>query len=261
MNALPPWTILHIPHAATAIPSDVRRSFVLDDDELQRELLAMTDHYTDELFALPPAIAVAVRYPWSRLVVDPERFLDGDKEPMTGAGMGAVYERTSTGARLRRPLSEQEREALIERFYRPYHTALDAAAGAALGTHGRCLVVDCHSFPSVPLPYEFDQRLDRPDICIGTDRRHTPPRLRDSVVAAFAARELTVMLDRPFAGTFVPSAYHDSETRVQSVMIEVNRRLYMHEQTGRRCPTFETVRGLIGDALLAVIADAETLPS
>jgi hypothetical protein len=32
---------------------------------------------------------------------------------------------------------------------------------------GRCLIIDCHSFPSVALPYELDQREERADFCIG----------------------------------------------------------------------------------------------
>jgi hypothetical protein len=39
--------VLHVPHASTAIPGDVRAGILLDDAELARELLASTDHHTD----------------------------------------------------------------------------------------------------------------------------------------------------------------------------------------------------------------------
>jgi N-formylglutamate amidohydrolase len=68
MNALP---ILHMPHSAVGIPADVRASLRLSNEELDRELLLMTDWYTDELFALPASEAVTVRFPLSRLVLDP----------------------------------------------------------------------------------------------------------------------------------------------------------------------------------------------
>lgn len=43
-------------------------------------------------------------------------------------------------------------------------------------------MVDCHSFASTLLPYEPGQARDRADICMGTDRFHTPPELLANVV-------------------------------------------------------------------------------
>ena len=66
--------ILHIPHSSRVIPEELRNQFVLSDDELSAELRLMTDAFTDELFTLPGA--TVVRFPFSRLVVDVERFPD-----------------------------------------------------------------------------------------------------------------------------------------------------------------------------------------
>ena len=93
-----PKIILHVPHSSAEIPADVRAQFLLDDDDLAAELRHMTDWYTDELFALPPDEAFTVRFPVSRLVVDPERFEDPKDEQMEAVGMGAVYAKTSHGA-------------------------------------------------------------------------------------------------------------------------------------------------------------------
>lgn len=43
--------ILLIPHSSTLVPHDLRDCFALTDAELTAELLAMTDSFTDELFA------------------------------------------------------------------------------------------------------------------------------------------------------------------------------------------------------------------
>jgi N-formylglutamate deformylase len=82
--------VLHIPHASVAIPPDVRRTIRLTDEELEVELRRMTDSFTDELFALDPAVAATVSFPVSRLAVDPERFLDDAREPMAARGMGVL---------------------------------------------------------------------------------------------------------------------------------------------------------------------------
>ena len=247
-----PRCVLHIPHASTDVPGRVRRALILDSEQLERELLRMTDWHTDVLFDVPPNVALAVVFPVSRLVVDPERFSDDAREPMAARGMGVVYTRTHDGKPLRSAPRAREREGLLEDYYRPHHRRLEEAVAAVLSRHHRCLILDCHSFPSAPLPYEDDQATERPDICIGTDAFHTPAWLRDGLTESFRRRGFDVALDRPFAGSLVPAAYHQRDARVSSAMIEVNRRLYLDETTGERRGDFEALR----EALRQIVREA-----
>ena len=295
-----PRIILHVPHSSAEVPADVRAQFLLEDDDLARELRLMTDWHTDELFALPPDEAVTVRFPVSRLVVDAERFEDPEAEGMEAVGMGAVYTKTSQGLRLRDEAeAARQREALLARYYRPHHAALEAATAAALAGHGRCLIVDCHSFPSRPLPYELKASADRwkvlhrPAVCIGTDMTlppnapfahpgmHTPPWLRERAAEACgemlsrwpggaapdpasAAHEPApegpgravagIAFDRPFAGALVPLPYLGTDRRVQAVMIELRRDLYLDEETGSRLPGFAGGAAAVQAALRRIIA-------
>jgi N-formylglutamate deformylase len=247
---MPPRMVLHLPHASLHVPSDV--PFLLDHVELEGELLRMTDRYTDELFAFPADVATTVAFPVSRLVVDPERFIDDAQEPMSRKGMGAVYTWTADGRPLRAEPSTSERQQLMARYYEPHHAALTKAVDAALAAHGTCLIVDGHSFPSRPLPYEDDQDPDRPNICIGTDPFHTPPQLRDRALRAFEAEGWRAAVDRPFSGALVPMRFYRTDPRVRSVMVEVNRALYMDEQSRERLPSLPEVGSRIGRALGAV---------
>jgi N-formylglutamate deformylase len=120
---------------------------------------------------------------------------------------------------------------------------------------GACLILDCHSFPSVALPYELDQTGQRADFCIGTDPFHTPSSVRDVIVAAIKEAGYSVAIDVPFAGALVPLASYRRDRRVWSVMIEVNRRLYMDEHSGLKNRAFEQVRVLVGQ-LIAIAAEA-----
>lgn len=234
--------ILHIPHASAQIPADVREGLFISNAELQSELLAMTDWFTDDLFDYNGHLASKVIYPVSRLVADPERFPDDTKEIMAKCGMGAVYTRTSGGDVLRSKLTPSERQCLLDAYYIPHHIALTAAVQAELDRLDLALVVDCHSFPSQPLPYELNQNLDRPDICIGTDEYHSPKSLVETVASCFEDYGYSVGIDRPFSGSIVPSDYYQKNSRVTSIMIEINRRLYMNEQMGVRIDGFETVK-------------------
>ena len=234
--------IIHVPHDSVFIPPDVRSQFLLNHADLQSELHRMTDHFTHDLFCGGVDAAQVVRAPVSRLVVDVERFPVDASEPMAAVGMGAVYASTSQLQPLRRALAPAEREALLRTWYHPHHAQLEQAVAGMLARHGRCLVVDCHSFPSVPLPYERGPGAHvRPDICIGTDAFHTSPAVAAAFTQAFAANGWSVALNQPFAGALVPASRYQQDTRVAAVMVEVNRRLYLHEPSATRHPDFATV--------------------
>ncbi|MEI8367939.1 MAG: N-formylglutamate amidohydrolase [Planctomycetia bacterium] len=242
---MPPIGILHVPHSSTEIPADLRSSFLLAEDQLRREVLRMTDWYTDELFALPAHEATTVRFPVSRLVVDPERFVDDAEEPMAGRGMGVIYTKTADGLPLRALPSPQERQQLLDRFYHPHHQRLAGAVQGAMEQHGGCLVIDCHSFPSVALPCDLDQAPDRPDICIGTDAFHTPDWVASLAAERFTAAGLTVAVNRPYSGALVPAEFCGRDRRVSSLMIEVSRGRYMQEDGGEKIAAFDDMAGVV----------------
>ncbi|MBU0490293.1 MAG: N-formylglutamate amidohydrolase [Chloroflexi bacterium] len=148
---------------------------------------------------------------------------------------------------MRMPPTATERAALLHRFYWPHHRAIEGEVDALLAVYGRCLILDGHSFPSRPLPCELDQDPDRPDICLGTDAVHTPESLARLVEAFCAARGLRTARDRPYRGTYVPLQHYHTDRRVSSIMIEVNRRLYLDEVTGALAPSFHTVQRLVAD--------------
>lgn len=245
-----PALVLHIPHASPAIPMDVRETLLLGARALAVELLRVTDAFTDELFEVPPSQGCSIVYPVSRLVVDPERFRDDLEEVMAERGVGAVYTCASDGRPLRNPLSPQRREALLATWYDPHHASLTAAVRRALEAHDRCLIIDCHSFPSTPLYTDLDQRVPRPAMCIGTDVFHTPHELAVTALQHLEAQGLSVQVDRPYAGTLVPREFYRRDGRVHSIMIEVNRSWYMDEATGQKSPRFaemrQMIQGLIG---------------
>ena len=226
--------VIHVPHASTFIPDAERSAFQCD---LNDELLKMTDHFCDELFC---GDRPAVVFPVSRLVCDPERFRDDAQESMSAVGMGAVYTRTHNGALLR-TVDGESSERILRTYYDPHHKALTDAVQAALDRNGRCLIVDGHSFPANPLPYEHDQNPHRPDFCIGTDQYHTPDDLIETAVRFLGTRGYSTAINAPFSGTLVPMRFYQKDKRVSSVMIEINRGLYMNKD-GSRNESFSSIR-------------------
>ena len=117
-SLIPPWFIFHIPHSSRVIPEWVRAQIILSDAELEIQLNRMTDHATLNLFASKIPEAQRVVAPISRLIVDTERFRTQEAEPMEACGMGAIYEQTDDGRRLRETQAPRSEE-LLQRYYDP----------------------------------------------------------------------------------------------------------------------------------------------
>ncbi|MEY3668288.1 MAG: hypothetical protein RL572_1828 [Pseudomonadota bacterium] len=250
LTTLPNWVVLHIPHDSTCIPSKVRDQFALSDAELDDEILKMTDHHTHDLFAKGVSSCQVVAAPVSRLVVDVERFEDDTLEPMSDVGMGVVYTQTHDAETLRKPISQAQRQALLDDWYYPHHRQLANAVDQALRCHGHCLIIDCHSYPEKALPYESLQNANRPDICIGTDDYHTPQKLTNWLINYFERASRSVSVNIPFAGALVPHRWYHLDKQVESVMIEVRRDTYMDENTQKRIPgVFDLVQQDIRGAI------------
>lgn len=139
--------VIHVPHSSCLIPEEVRNGILLSDAELNYELLQMTDKYVDELFRKSSNYGTVIRNEYSRLVVDPERFMDDSKEIMSSVGMGAVYTRTHH-QRLLRNLNDRQREDLLVKYFIPYHAAITKVVDTYLCFNQKCLIIR-HAFLSV----------------------------------------------------------------------------------------------------------------
>ena len=252
--------ILHIPHSSTYIPADLRDQFVLSDGDLAAELDAATDHATDIIAELAAARCASRPHMFinrvSRLVVDPERFL-GDGEPMNAAGLGAVYDRTQLGERLRVPKSADEAAVrdglLLDTYYHPYHAAFTELVEDVLATHGHATVIDVHSYPAMRYPTEQASDTDpRPDVCIGTDPFHTSDDLAAMALDCFSRHGFAPLLNTPYSGTFVPTAHYGRDARVNSLMVEIRRDVYRSSRDGETAANV-AIPGALTDAIAEVV--------
>jgi N-formylglutamate deformylase len=225
--------ILHVPHSSTHIPLKIVQNLDLTQDFLAFELLQMTDSYTDTVARI--AVEEAKSCPWifqnclSRLVVDPERFPD-EREDMESVGMGAVYSKTHD-QNILRSVSSSEKEDLLTEYFYPYAEHFSQLVSERLEACGFALIIDVHSYPSKVLPYELNGEDARPPICLGIDDFHTSNLILESASVIFS-KFGDVGVNSPFSGTYVPLDYFRIDKRVQSIMIEIRRDLYMDEMTG-----------------------------
>ncbi|MCB0334405.1 MAG: N-formylglutamate amidohydrolase, partial [Bdellovibrionales bacterium] len=248
----------NIPHSSDFFPSTYHSQLVVSERELEEEHRLIVDWYTDELFSSVEELGGKwLRADFSRLLLDTERYESDEVEPMAARGVGVIYEKTCHQKPLRRKLSVEERDKLLRTYYRPYHQAMLKCVEEILERFDRCLIVDCHSFPEHVLPYEPEQALARPDICLGTLKEHTPREFVDELASLVGKRGLTFAENEPFAGSIVPLKLY-GDTRVSSVMIEVNRKLYMDESTGKKIAAFSEVQSLVHEMLSLLAQHAQS---
>jgi N-formylglutamate deformylase len=248
--------VVHAPHGGTWLPDEERPAFLLDDSALAEESRVMTDHRTGLLAEATAGLgAAAFVNRLSRLVVDPERFPD-EREEMEVVGMGFAYIATSAGEPLRR-LTADARARLKERWYDPYAAAFEQLVTEVCRRFSRCAIIDLHSYPSRPLPYEQHPEALRPEVCLGTDGFHTPEWLAGLVEDACRGLGLSRARNTPFSGCYVPLSMYRQDEAVWAVMLEVRRDVYLDEALS--LPTAGESR--VAELLAAVVQGAASLPS
>lgn len=230
--------ILHIPHSSTNT-----KGYKLNNK--CQELHKMTDHFTDELYQNEDATTLV--FGVSRLICDVERFCDDEQEDMIRFGMGVCYTTTTKGEELR-VVSPSDKEHILNTYYHPHHKALEVAVDKELQESTTSLIIDCHSFPDTAYYFNSDYKLKRPDICIGTDEFHTPKELVQKVKKYFLGKGYHVEVNKPYSGTMVPLKHYKKEKNVHSIMIELNRKLYMDE-CGYKTEHFSVLQGEIKELL------------
>lgn len=213
--------LLHIPHSSISFPKGSRYSFL----DLDGEEKLLIDYYTDELFVPYEQKwnIGSVVFPYCRLYCDVERLV---RDPLEYSGLGISYHRLVDSYYL--PFDERSFGTLrgVFHYYADFHAEVSKKI-VDMTIMNRILLIDCHSFSA--LPNLLNPTPPDIDICIGFNDDETRPeeKVIENIVRFFESFGYKVGINEPFSNskTFpVPILYH-------SVMIEINKRLYMNEET------------------------------
>lgn len=250
----PPWAICHLPADSTAIPVEVRAYLQLSERELAGELARRTSHRSQDLFARGLPAHQLVRAAHSPLVLD--LAAPQDSGPDTSPFPGVARHHSSTGVlSTRQPLTQAEREVLVDEYYHPHQAWLATRVALKVAAHGRCLVINALSFPAADAAFDVDEDLTPlPEIRLGAHSMHTPRRLLDTFEAAFLGHAWRVQVAPGHPAAMVPRLQEGQDHRVQCLSIEVNRRLYWDEASGRPSENYEGFRDRLAAALGAAFS-------
>jgi N-formylglutamate amidohydrolase len=236
--------VLHIPHSSTIIPFN--NGYILSNEIIQNEILKLTDWYTDDLFSSEIDDRIVAKF--SRIFCDPERFEEDKNEPMSKKGMGVLYEKTDTGE-IMREITPELREKIINEYYRKHHQKLNDAVNQQLVKYGKAIIIDCHSMSDIPFIRDINQESIRTDYSVGIDHFHTNEKLHMKTLNFFLDRGIEVAINSPYSGTLVPMEHYKRNKNVQSIMIEVNRKLYLKDNSNVKSENYPAVKRLLQNYL------------
>lgn len=247
MNVLKNKIVLHIPHSSVNIP--FVDGYVVDRISLEKEMLKLTDWYTDDLFHSDQDDMVVADF--SRIFCDPERFTDDSQEVMYQFGMGVLYEKNDAGEQMRL-VAPELKERVLSEYYWKHHNKLSSAVNNQLELFGKALILDCHSYPSKPFIRDLDQTPNRPDFNIGTDEYHTPQELIEHSILFFENKGFSLGVDYPYKGSIVPLEHYQKNRNVQTIMLEINRGLYLNEPTNEKSKMYADIKLVVQEFIESI---------
>jgi len=233
------------PHSGSIYPISFQQASALDATALRRS----EDAFVDELYTQAPnAGSPLLRARFPRAYVDPNReaweldpemFTDAlppqanTRSPRVRAGLGTIARVVTDGAAIYKDkIDFAMAQRRIEKCYMPFHGALAGLLEETFETFGTYLLVDCHSMPSIGGPMDNDPGDNRVDMVLGDAHGSAAAK-----IVSQTAREILeglgyrVVMNKPYAGGFTTRNYGKPYEMRHALQIEVNRELYMNEDS------------------------------
>jgi N-formylglutamate amidohydrolase len=248
------------PHSGNNYPPDFVAASRLDPWTLRKS----EDSFMDRLFGMAPEHgAPLLRALFPRAYIDPNREpfeLDPEmfedalppyvnvSTPRVAGGLGTIARVVANGEEIyNRKLRFAEAVQRVNSLYHPYHRNLQQLIEHTRERFGHCLLVDCHSMPSIGGPMDQDAGLKRVDIvlgdCFGTACAPSITALTEEVMRDLGYR---VTRNMPYSGGFTTMHYGQPGAGVHALQIEINRAIYMEEDRFQPTPCFNALREHLG---------------
>jgi N-formylglutamate deformylase len=268
--------VLDSPHSGTRYPADF--NFACDLAGLRRA----EDTHVEKLYDFAPDLGTAwIEAYFPRSYLDPNRnitevdttLLDGPWPDLVATdpqvlskvrlGKGLIWRLTDDGVAIYdRLLSVAEVQARITNCWQPYHAAVAQAIAVTHARHGYCIHLNCHSMPAVASSHATDfPGLVHADFVIGNrDESTASGPLSRLICAHLTSLGYHVAYNYPYKGVELVRRHSDPAQQRHSIQVEINRKLYMDEQTLALTSGFEplktTLRSLVA---LLLQTDPRTL--
>ncbi len=239
--------VLDSPHSGTQYPPDFGYACAFS------RLRKAEDTHVEKLYSFAPATGahwIEAHFPRSYLdanrntteidvsMLDAPWLLPLATEPAVLSkvrlGKGLIWRTTDCGEPIyQRQLSVAEVHCRIARCWVPYHAAVAAAIEAAHAAHGFSVHINCHSMPAVASRYATDfPGQAHADFVVGDRDGQTASLALSALVCAhLRGRGYDVAHNHPYKGVELVRRHSQPARHRHSIQLEINRKLYMNEDT------------------------------
>ncbi len=261
------------PHSGRNYPPE----FVADSCLNPKELRQSEDFLVDLLFESAPeygAPLLKAQFPRAYCDVnreayelDPQMFNSPlpdyviSSSPRVACGIGTIPKVVGAGKEIYPgKLGFETASRRIDECYYPYHRTLASLLEEGLKKFGVMYLIDCHSMPSVK--QDGIKKSKRPDIILGN--RYGTSCNRSYFASALQNLEsygYAVGQNSPYAGGFITANYGRPENNIHALQIEINRSLYMDQETLTPTAEFDRLQQDLGDFISRMVEHDSSLLS
>ena len=229
--------------------------------------------YVEELYAIGPSLGASLLFAcFPNTYIDTNRSAaDIDETLIEGRWPGAIKQSDFTQrglgllkrlSRYGEPLQEgklsvKEVQDRLAIYHEPYHRELARILAAMKQKHGIAYQLSCHCMSAVGAPTHADPGKPRADFNLGNVHGTTcTSEFMDFMTSTLVHLGYTVSVNFPYYGGELVARHGGPQTGVESVFVEVNKRLFIDTKTFKRTDGFAGLKASIDKLLNEVVAFA-----
>ncbi len=250
--------VLDSPHSGTHYPTDFLHSCA------RAVLRRAEDTHVEKLYDFASALGahwIEARFPRSYLDANRNTteidvtLLDGtwpgavETDPKilskVRLGKGLIWRTTDDGVPIyNRKLAVAEVQARLDTCWKPYHAAVAQAIDTAHQQHGYSIHLNCHSMPAIASSHATDFPGEaHADFVVGDrDGSSASAALSKRVCEHLSGLGFSVSYNHPYKGVELVRRYGQPAQHRHSIQLEINRKLYMNEDSLALTAGFEPLK-------------------
>ena len=229
--------------------------------------------YVEDLWAAAPQVGATMLY-----CCFPNTFMDVNRKeddldpavidgqwptalnpsPAAIRGLGLIKTKSRYGEPMQeKKLTVAEIKERFDVYYHPYHRELKRIVDETYAKHGTVWQLSCHCMSAVGAPTHADAGKPRADFCLGNIGFTTSSReFVDYVAAEIKKLGYSVTINDPYEGNELNRRHGAPAKRIESIMVEINKKLFMDTKTFRRTDGFSKLKADLDRLLKKLAGDA-----